>query len=951
VAAAGLSTMQPDPKQLVETALSLEDVNAQRSFLLRASFSDPAFVLPIAEQLKVTCDRTARKSMAQALHVAALLEWYAAVHADDSRVQATSLRMAGNLALFQGDQNYQAIVTKFDEATKIYEALDDQYHAARSQIGKVICLGFLGETGTAIELGQSLLQKFKAWAEWSTVFQLLINIQVIYSRIGDTQRSLDTLNAARQLCLDQKFDHYLPILELNRAMDLRDLGDLTAAEATARNAEQLLEKAAYATDANRARNVRAIILFLQGHYNDSLALFDVVRQYYLDKQLTSDAIWVDLAITNCLLQLGRYEDVLVLSKTIQSRFEESGIQLEAGEAILNGGRAYVGLGQYTSALHAFTEARHLFMSGHMPVWAARADLERAAMLNRQGAFQEAADLAVASRQLFSEQGMELLRGQADLIQAQAALNLKQPDDARTICKQLLDKEDVLWLRYQAYALLGAIAQSKEDADEAIGSFLSALGAVEQLRGQMMLEYRADFIHDKSTLYEEVATLYLEQNQSKAALEIAERAKSRALIDLIGGKLELNVTPRSDADKLLTEQIAALQQQRNVLYSRWMTGEGEDGAKAQHELQEIEQTITQAWHQLLIRNADYAQDASLATVRTEPIQPHLAKDELLIEFFVAKGELIVFTVSREAIEAHRLPKAQRKVAALARKLNLNFKAASTGRNQSRLLVYAQKLLGQLYDLLIRPISTQISTHPHLTIVPHGAALHYLPFQALHDGQAYLCEKHTITYLPSASLRHYQKRHTNQGPAVVFGYSNHDALPFAVEEAEQIGSLLDNSRVFIEQDATLQTFHQAVSDAKLLHLSTHADFNQNNPLFSGLSLADGQLSTLDIFRLQLNASLVTLSACQTGRSVVKGGDELLGLMRAFLYAGASSLLLSLWRVNDESTKRWMLHCYQQLQTLEKRVAVQETQRHFIHHDPQYSHPYHWAPFFLVGDGGLL
>jgi hypothetical protein len=144
------------------------------------------------------------------------------------------------------------------------------------------------------------------------------------------------------------------------------------------------------------------------------------------------------------------------------------------------------------------------------------------------------------------------------------------------------------------------------------------------------------------------------------------------------------------------------------------------------------------------------------------------------------------------------------------------------------------------------------------------------------------------------------------------------------------------------------------------ATHGEFRPDNPLFSGLALADGWLTTLDIFNLRLQASLVTLSACQSGQSQVGGGDELLGLMRAFLYAGAASLVLSLWAVEDRSTALLMEAFYAKLaEGWSKGAALRHAQRQFIQDGVSqgdaaqrlYKHPFFWAPFFLVGDTGLL
>jgi CHAT domain-containing protein len=136
-----------------------------------------------------------------------------------------------------------------------------------------------------------------------------------------------------------------------------------------------------------------------------------------------------------------------------------------------------------------------------------------------------------------------------------------------------------------------------------------------------------------------------------------------------------------------------------------------------------------------------------------------------------------------------------------------------------------------------------------------------------------------------------------------------------------------------------------------MATHGDFRPDNPLFSGLSLADGWLTTLDIFNLRIRASLVTLSACQTGRSVVGGGDELLGLMRSFLAAGAASLVTTLWAVEDRSTASLMHNFYSRLVAGKTKGAALRSAQLALMKDPDYSHPYFWAPFFLVGDPGKL
>jgi CHAT domain-containing protein len=253
-----------------------------------------------------------------------------------------------------------------------------------------------------------------------------------------------------------------------------------------------------------------------------------------------------------------------------------------------------------------------------------------------------------------------------------------------------------------------------------------------------------------------------------------------------------------------------------------------------------------------------------------------------------------------------------------------------------------------------LEASLAGYQNLIIVPHGV-LHYLPFHALHDGKFFLLERYEISYLPAASFMRYCQagRETSAGMLAV-GHSQGQRLPHTLTEARAVAELLDG-QALLEDQASTHRFRQAAPACRTLHLAAHGDFRPDNPLFSGLALADGWLTTLDIFNMRLNASLVTLSACQTGRNVVGGGDELLGLMRAFLCAGAASLALSLWAVEDRSTAQLMEAFYTQLaQGRTKGAALRAAQLQFIQNgngEGRYKHPYYWAAFFLVGDAGPL
>jgi CHAT domain-containing protein len=184
--------------------------------------------------------------------------------------------------------------------------------------------------------------------------------------------------------------------------------------------------------------------------------------------------------------------------------------------------------------------------------------------------------------------------------------------------------------------------------------------------------------------------------------------------------------------------------------------------------------------------------------------------------------------------------------------------------------------------------------------------------------------------------------------VLAFSDGGRLPQALHEARTVASLFPGER-YLEGAATEARLKEAAPRHGIVHLAAHGEARLDNPTFAHLQLADGQLSTAGVFNLALDGALVTLSACETGRSVVTGGDELIGLARGFLYAGAATLVQSLWRVEDGSTARLMERFYRNLRQGQlKGASLRAAQLSLL---AEGLPPYFWAPFQLVGDAGPL
>jgi CHAT domain-containing protein len=257
-----------------------------------------------------------------------------------------------------------------------------------------------------------------------------------------------------------------------------------------------------------------------------------------------------------------------------------------------------------------------------------------------------------------------------------------------------------------------------------------------------------------------------------------------------------------------------------------------------------------------------------------------------------------------------------------------------------------------DFLVAPLAKWSEPGDRIYLIPHDF-LHYMPLHALRvEGEA-LAARNAVTYAQSASVLSYcrarqQARKNALRSALVLGDSRGD-LPFALEEARTVARLF-GATPYCASDVTQSVFDTMGASADIIHWAGHAYFDPVDPLKSGLLLgSDTVISARDIFTMPpLNADLVMLSGCNTGVNAVQSGDELVGLTRAFLYAGASSIIVSLWSVADDSTAHLASAFYRNLFASpngDKAEALREAMLE-VRSVARWASPYYWAPLVLIG-----
>jgi len=251
-----------------------------------------------------------------------------------------------------------------------------------------------------------------------------------------------------------------------------------------------------------------------------------------------------------------------------------------------------------------------------------------------------------------------------------------------------------------------------------------------------------------------------------------------------------------------------------------------------------------------------------------------------------------------------------------------------------------------------LSNELSLVNAIIIVPHGP-LHALPFHSLRLNGSYLIETHAISYAPSAAVLKYcwkkpappVNQHPFLGKALLVGVPD-ERISHVTDEIQTLSGLLGDAEVLLGEQATFERIRESTSSCGVFHLAAHGLFRPEAPLLSSIRLADRWLAVQDIYNLDLSSTtLVTLSACETGLGHDAGGDDLVGLVRGFLSAGAASLIVSLWTVDDESMTRLVTDFY--THWLAGNSKVQSLRQAQLALLKEYEHPYYWAPLILVGN----
>ena len=886
----------------------------------------------------------------------------------DAANQAAARQVRGDAHRFVGQ--HDAALQDYARAGDLFRGLQRPADAARTDASAVDSLRCLGRSAEALRLAGRTRRVFKRLGEELRSAVLDEIVGLVYLQQNDFARALRFFDRARPVVAAVGRPIDLAALNNNAATTLTNLDRLREAQtlyaaARAVYAEQGTDAALARVDVNLG-----YLALRQGRYGAAVDLLRGAADVFDSLANLPLAIATRLDLADTYLALNLLDEAAALSQEQLRLADEFGLENEHARALFYLSTQQGRVGRWQDALQGLVEAEKEFASQDNRVWRTRCALARAALLLTQGEsvdLKEAVRLARQATRVFARLGLPSQQAVASAMLARAQLlvgRVRAAEDEARSALWLAQGLGVPWLLFECHYTLGRVLRAAAEPDRAYIAYREAADALDRVRAELQPEeLRISLVSDKTDVYQELVLICLDRAAAVEALQHAERAKSRAFAERLAGSLD-PVRRGVDAHVVGTTDARVLDRMRELrdelvwLYSRLTDGANSDAvqrlrhqvAGRETELMRLQRRLQPASrpHAAALGISDPAVEA--ATV-LERLRQRLPASTVILEYFQAGSELVLFVLNRGQVTTHRLgPMAE--VLALVDRFRFQLTKFGLGEAYVRdhgdaLLGTATDILAQLYARLIDPCADELVDTHHLIVVPHGG-LHYVPFHALVDPTGTpLVERVDLVYAPSSAVLAacYDRPSVGaeSGHRLLMGISD-AAIPRVSGEIDALRPMFEESMVFVGAAATEQAFRRYAPEADVIHLASHAVFREDNPLFSAIKLVDGWVSLYDLYGMRLRASLVTLSACETGVSDVLAGDELVGLARGFFQAGAASMVVSLWAVNDTSTARLMQHFYCYLEGgLGPAAAMRRAQADLRR---EYPHPYHWAPFIVIG-----
>ena len=495
----------------------------------------------------------------------------------------------------------------------------------------------------------------------------------------------------------------------------------------------------------------------------------------------------------------------------------------------------------------------------------------------------------------------------------------------------------------ATALLN-LGQSQADMgkrDDAIATLTRSVDLLDEMSLALSPNDKTAFLGKNVQAYQTLVRLLVESDRDEEAFRVNERARARALLELLGG--------RSVPIGQVPEELASREERLRARIRELLAAPVSESNQVR--LSSLKEEYGFLLDEIARVDPGRAGLRRFEAPDTQKLSKNLGKKRAILEYVVQQDRTYIFVVANNEVQTVRVEIGNEEILRLLGKWRRSLPRGGDS-----------ELSQSLGRGLVEPVLPMLEGVEELVVVPHQS-LHYLPFSAIEVAGKPLIEQYRLSRIPSASAWLLsQEQQLRKGPFAAAALGNlsigpahseeitrgstFSPLPGTLEEVSALVNLFPGSTQLIEKQLTSAELRKVGTESGALHVATHGVFDPEYPLFSGLVTSDGMVTVADILGWERTPDLVVLSACETALGDLGEGDDIVGLSRAFQAGGTRCLVATLWPVSDESTSLWMTSFYNALKN--KQTTAEASAGATLALRERYPSPYYWAPFVVIGDG---
>lgn len=835
---------------------------------------------------------------------------------------------------------------KLARAARLLQSLGHDLEAAQVQVARLFALAMLGRYAEAYDTGKKAIRTFLKHFDTVAAGKAELNLSNILARQGKHKEALKYCVSAGRRFLSADSPYWYVMAENCLANTYADINELDKAQ---HYYERALETAQAEGMEVTIAEIEACIggvALNRGQYSKALRFLETSRQRYESINMPHQSAIADLEIAGIYVALNLLSPAREILVKLGDRFRRLRMRSEEARSRLLNGRLLAAAKELTDAKRELLSARLLFsresnVSGQLSAQVAIASVELAAgNTKKAGAvLREVEPLLAASEDprqsiLFHETEGYFLLQLGDLKTSEQKL-LSALRETRKL-RQVDSERSILTLLSSLSIRLQKIVKAKR-------FLMRAIALTEKLHTNVIVdEFGIAFLGSRAAHYQELTKLLIQQRKVTRSFQILERGRSRSLLMSMARRRKVLKGPAR-----LVTKTAELRTELNRHYKTLEHLSSDEFNAANTKIRYVEKKLSENERILASLKTGLGRaDPKLTEIDVGKLRTEMRHGRALIEFLEIDGNFSAYIICEGRIKFLPSITTTKAVGKLLENLHFHFSThryGDLGRFTSQIRYRIDLVLKSLYDEIIKPIDSELRASS-LVVVPAGN-LHYVPFAALFDGAQYLVERFEIGSAPSAAIwqrlnLNYKKSRAN---VLIMGVAD-EMIPMAEQEARWIAASFPSAKKFVGAEASFDNFKRHAAAADVIHLACHGQFRPDNPMFSSLRLSDGWITVGDLTSLNLKAELVTLSACETGLSEIYPGDELLGMVRGFIAAGAATVVVSRWNLNDAVALDMMGEFYSEFQSGKTvSAALRSVQRAAVQKGID---PYRWAPLFSMG-----